>query len=95
MNNTRIGVNKKKKKGRKKKVILPKKDLTMTAFSVIMNKKKNCYELVILKYDLSSKQAYVKETKYLADTIYRAEFELKKMLAHGNIIKLFKENENA
>lgn len=95
MSEVKVNINKKKKskRGRKKKVVLPKKDLTMTGFSVILNEKKKCYELVTLKYDLDTKQAFVESSKFLADSEYRAEFELRKMLAHGELIQISKENK--
>lgn len=75
-----------KKKVTKKKVKqLSKKDLTETAFSVIINAK-GTYDLVTLKYDLETKQAYVLKSEKFADERYQALFEYEKLLARETII---------
>lgn len=75
----------KRRVGKKKKKVLPKKDLTKTGFSIILID--GTYKLVTLKYDLETKQAYVAGITDFADSRYRADFELKKMMAHGDLIQ--------
>lgn len=84
----RMNAKKATKKKTSKKKVLPKKDLTSEAFDVIINEKTGHYELVIIRYDLASKQAYVHSKEFLADSAYRAEFEIKKLLAHGRILPI-------
>lgn len=78
---------KKKSVGRPKKKIkeLPKKYLTCNALGVIMNED-GTYSLARLKFHPETKQAFVASIEDLADAHYKADFEIKKMLAHGDFI---------
>jgi len=78
-----------KKVTKKKNKVLPKKLLTETGFSVIVNSK-GTYDLVTLKFDLESKQAYVEKSEKFADEHYQAMFEFEKLLAKDTIIPLKK-----
>lgn len=78
----------KKKTIRKKAATAaPKKDLTETGFSVIINDKGE-YLLVTLKYDLERKQAEVSNVEKIADKEYQALYRLEAMLAKGELVPL-------
>ncbi|PCI45923.1 MAG: hypothetical protein COB41_00605 [Proteobacteria bacterium] len=75
-----------KKVAKKKKVKqLAKKELTETAFSVIINDK-GTYDLVTLKFHSGTKQAYVEKIEKFAVEHYQAMFEFEKLLANDIII---------
>lgn len=89
MEENKVRVVKRRKVRKRKMTVLPAKDLNLTAFSILQNEEKKCYELVTLKYDLDSKQAKVVNREYLADTYYRMEFEIKKKLAKNELMDVF------
>jgi hypothetical protein len=59
---------------RPKNKIKPKKDIQAVAYDVTEDDEGN-YILVTIHYDLETKQAYVKETKYLSDTLETAKYK--------------------
>lgn len=80
----------KKRKVKKKVTEVPKKDLTNEAFGVIFNTNKNVFELVTLMYHPETKQAYVKSVEKLADTKYRALYELEMKIARGLVFNILR-----
>ena len=78
---------------KKKKVVISKKDMNLKGFSILKNDRTQKYELITIMYDLNSKYAYVKDRKVIADTFYRMEFEVEKLLAQGALVETLKKED--
>lgn len=70
---------------RPKNKIKLKKDIQAIAYDVTQNEDGD-YILVTIHYDLETKQAYVKETKYLSDTLETAKYKFD-VLTYKKLLK--------
>jgi len=70
----------------KKPKLLAKKDIKSIGYSVIKNNDTGIYELITLRFDKDTKQAFVSDIKELSKDYHRMSYELEKMLAYDKFV---------